>query len=106
MFWIARFLAAGVAVTVAGLLSRRFGPSLGGMVLAFPFVIGVGLIFASMDGKASFRETATGMMWGLLPLLCFGFVVLAVSRQHTAEASLLCGVLVWLATAAAVHWLR
>ena len=106
MFWVARFCAAGSAVTLAALLARRFGENLGGMILAVPFVIGTGLLFAMADGKVAFRDTATGVLWGLLPLLSFSLAVLVVSRQHSTVTALLCGLLVWLAVAGVVFWLR
>lgn len=106
MLWFARFLAAGSTVTIAALLSRRLGPATGGMVLAFPFVIGTGLLFALVEGREQFRSTALGVLWGLLPLLCFSLVVLAVSRSHAGITALSWGAFAWVSVATAVYWLR
>jgi hypothetical protein len=104
MLWVARFLAAGSAVTIASMLSRRFGGSVGGMVLAFPFVIGTGLLFALLEGGEVFRETASGALRGLLPLCCFTLVVVVLSRSHPVTA-LVAGFLSWLVVAAVLQWL-
>jgi uncharacterized membrane protein (GlpM family) len=106
MLWVARFVVAGTAVTLSALLSKRFGGAAGGMVLAFPFVIGTGLLFTILEGGDEFRATASGVLWGLLPLLCFALVVLAVSRTHSGTVALTAGILTWIAAAAAIHWLR
>jgi hypothetical protein len=36
--YVVRFLFGGLATVVAGLIAKRFGPSLGGLFLAFPAI--------------------------------------------------------------------
>lgn len=106
MFWILRFCAAGTAVTLSSLISRRLGPTAGGMVLAFPFVIGTGMVLTVGEGRGHLRELATGVLLGLGPLLLFVLtVVLLAPRLHPVMA-LVAGVGGWLVSAGVVQWLK
>jgi uncharacterized membrane protein (GlpM family) len=99
MMWIARFIAAGSVVTAAGLIAARVGAGLGGLVLAFPFVIGTGLVFASMQSAEHFRAVTTGVLWGILPLAVFAATVALAAQRSSALAALALGVIAWLCVA-------
>ena len=43
--------------------SRRFVPSVTGLVLAFPFIIGSRLVFFMSSGRETFRATTIGVLW-------------------------------------------
>lgn len=106
MQWIARFLAAGTAVTLSGLVASRVSAHVGGMILAFPFVIGTGLIFAMRAGDAQFSRVASGVLWGLVPLALFTVAVIGVVRVAPAPLALAVGAVVWVCTAGVLQWLR
>jgi uncharacterized membrane protein (GlpM family) len=106
MYWVARFLAAGAAVTIAGAVANRFGAHVGGMLLAFPFVISTGLVFAMRDGREHFAEVTYGVLWGLGPLALFSIAALVGVRFWSAQAALAFGVCVWLIVAGVLWWLR
>lgn len=103
MPWYVKFLVAGAAVTVAGLVAKRVGPAAAGMVLAFPFIIGSGLIFAAGDSAASMRQTALGALWGLVPLTAFLLTVVVASSHWPPTASLATGVAAWVVVAVVVY---
>jgi uncharacterized membrane protein (GlpM family) len=103
---IVRFFAAGLAVSLSGLLAKRFGPAVGGMLLSFPFVIGSGLFLVAATEQGDFRETALGALWGLIPLgLCL-IVTVVMSRFVSAYVALGLGVAVWVTVALLSQWLR
>ena len=106
MPWYLKFIAVGVAVTVAGVVAKRLGPFVGGMVLAFPFAIGSGLIFSAVEEGGDFRRTAVGALWGLVPLLVFLVVVVALAPRTNPANTLLVAVAAWVAVAVAVNSLR
>jgi uncharacterized membrane protein (GlpM family) len=76
------------------------------MVLAFPFVIGTGLVFAAAAGETDFRETTQGVLWGLLPLLVFALVVIFAARHAVPLVALALGSVAWIISAAFLHWWR
>ena len=106
MVWVLRFVAAGTAVTLSGMLSKSLGPRAAGMVLAFPFVIGTGLAFSIGSGREQFRSLTLGVLLGLGPLLLFALTVLLVARRLPSPAALVLGVGVWLVAAGAVQCLK
>lgn len=63
--WAVRFLFGGVTCVLAGLVSKRFGPGIGGLFLAFPaiFTAGASLVEAherKHKARAGFDGTQRG----------------------------------------------
>jgi hypothetical protein len=106
VYWVVRFLAAGSAVTLAGVAASRFGAHVGGMLLTFPFIISTGLMFSIGAGRDHFAEVTSGVLWGLLPLALFAAAVLLCVRIWPAQAALAVGVGVWLLAAGVLQWLK
>src|SRR5581483_5427850 len=69
--WIELSIAPAL-VGAASLVARRWGPSLGGLVSAFPAVVGPVLLIAATEHGASFAaRTANGTLLGLVSLSAF-----------------------------------
>jgi len=105
LFWLARLLLPGVAVVLATWVGQRLGATAGGILLAFPFVIGSGLVFAMARGSVTFQTTALGALRGLIPLALFLVTVAAASRWLPLPACLALGGVVWLGTALPLYLL-
>ena len=85
----------GLAVVLATFVGQRFGTIAGGMLLAFPFVIGSGLVFAMAEGQEKFTLTAWSALLGLIPLGCSLACVALVSKAAPLPAALVSGAAVW-----------
>lgn len=101
---IARFLAAGTAVLIAGIIAKKLGPFPAGLILAFPFVIGTGLIFAAIENDNSMRTVALGSLLGLIPLAAFLTTILTTPQTWTTWTTLTLATLAWLTTAALIYY--
>jgi len=106
MPWYAKFIIAGIAVTIAGFAAKQFNATLGGMILAFPFVIGTGLIFARTDSMTAYVSTAQGALMGLVPLTVFLLCVVFLGDKIPTIASLAAGVVSWVVVAGSLLLIR
>ncbi|PDT90556.1 hypothetical protein CO669_10305 [Bradyrhizobium sp. Y36] len=115
-----RFLLGGLATVLAGIVSSRFGVSVGGLFLALPaiFCASATLIEsherrakekAGLSGRRRGREAASldaaGAGLGSLGLAAFAFVFHVVIAASAAGA-FLAAILVWAAVAVSAWWLR
>jgi hypothetical protein len=90
-------LVAPALVGVATLVGRRWGVRAGGVVSAFPAIVGpVLLILALGHGRAFAARAADGTLLGLVSLAAFAFVYGRLAREHGWPAAALAG---WLAAA-------
>lgn len=119
--WVIRFLFGGGVCMAAGLISKRFGPEIGGLFLAFPaiFPAGASLMEAherehkarvgldgTMRGRTVAGVDAAGAAMGCIGLAGFALVCwLSLPRLATMSVFLL-ATLVWFATALLVWWTR
>ena len=90
-------LLAPVLVGASTLAARRWGPWIGGLVSAFPAIVGpVLLIVALEQGAASAARAATGTLLGLVALSGFALAYGRTAPRAGWRASLLAG---WAAAA-------
>jgi hypothetical protein len=69
---IIELVAAPLLVGASGLASRRWGPHTGGLVSAFPAIVGPVLLIAALDHGARFAaRAAEGTLLGLVALSAF-----------------------------------
>jgi hypothetical protein len=77
-----RFLAGALTSLVAGLVTLGFGPRAGGLLLAFPAILGASLtLIEEQEDSAEAREDARGAVLGGGALAVFA-AVCAVSFRH------------------------
>jgi uncharacterized membrane protein (GlpM family) len=103
MPWYLRFLIAGTVVCLASWIAKRASPTLAGMILAFPFLIGTALVFTISDGEKGFRAMAGGVLWGIVPLAFFCVSTVLIVKVLPPWAALSIGALVWIAVAGVVY---
>jgi hypothetical protein len=119
--WVIRFLFGGGVCVAAGLISRRFGPEIGGLFLAFPaiFPAGASLVeaherkhkaMAGIDGTVRGRTVAgvdaAGAAMGSIGLAGFAIVFWLCSARLTTITVFFLATLVWFAAALLTWWIR
>lgn len=107
---IVRFLAGALTSVVAGLVTLAFGARVGGLMLAFPAILGASLtLIADQEDSAEAREDARGAVMGGLAMAAFAAVA-AVSFGHMGGAlALLLAAATWFVVAFAgyaIAWFK
>ena len=109
--YVIRFVFGGLITAIAGIIAKKFGPTIGGLFLAFPAIFPAsatlvekherqekekhGLKGASRGAEAASIEAA-GTAIGSLGLLAFAFVVWKLLDHHSPWIVLIAATLVWL----------
>jgi succinate-acetate transporter protein len=105
-----RFFFGGTITVLAGLIANRYGPTLGGLFLAFPAIFPASATLVEKHErerkrKAGIRRTkrgrqaaaldAYGAALGAVGLLCFGLVVWQLMLAHNLVLVLVTGTTTW-----------
>lgn len=116
-----RFALGGVVTAVAGLIAKKYGPSFGGLFLAFPAIFPASATLIEKHeserkqklGKSGVRRArnavaadAMGAAIGSVGLICFGFYAWKMLPQHGVWSTLLRATIVWLAASVLIWYLR
>ena len=113
-----RFFFGGLITVLAGLIAKKYGPTLGGLFLAFPaiFPASVTLIEkhekqkkqkAGYDGtRRAASIEAAGTSIGALGLLLFAFIVYRELPAHNAALVLTAAALAWMLLSAIIWRIR
>jgi hypothetical protein len=119
--WAIRFLFGGAICVLAGLISKKFGPEIGGLFLAFPaiFPAGASLVEthekqhkakAGMDGNLRGRTVAgvdsAGAAIGCFGLATFALLCWLCLPRLAPMAVFALATLAWLVVSIALWWLR
>ncbi len=118
--YVIRFALGGLVTACAGLLAGKFGPSFGGLFLAFPAILVAsttlvekherqrfetkGLAGQNRGRQAAGADTA-GAAMGSLGLMAFAGFVWKLMPGHSAGIVLPAATLVWAAVAGTMWWL-
>ena len=103
---ILEILIAPALVGVATLVGRRWGAGVGGLVSAFPAVVGpVLLIIAQQRGNVAAERAATATLLGLVALSGFALAYARAAGETRWPASLTAGWVCAIAAAAIAGWL-
>ncbi len=116
-----RFLFGGIITAMAGIVAKEFGPSVGGLFLAFPAIFPASATLiekqekqkkrrAGLDGSRRGRQAASldaaGAAIGSVGLLAFGAFVYAFLPHEKTWEILTCATLIWLAVSGFIWRLR
>ncbi len=100
-----RFAFGGLISAIAGYLGTAYGPTVGGLFLAFPAILPASLTLVKRDdGEEAAGEEALGAVAGAVGLIAFAAVVWGLAMRVPAWAVLLCAAVGWLAVSVAA-WL-
>ncbi|WP_445525767.1 DUF3147 family protein [Streptomyces cyslabdanicus] len=94
---------AGVSL-LAAVVSRLFGPFVGGVFLAFPAILLASLtLVAEEEGLMSARDDARGAALGTLGLVAFAVVATVLLRHHSAWLALGAATAAWVVVSLGAH---
>src|SRR6185295_4672754 len=86
---ILQLVVGPMLVGVATLVARRFGPHAGGLVSAFPAIVGPVLLVVALEHGAAFAaDAAAGTLLGLVALSGFVLVYARTATRARWPASL------------------
>jgi hypothetical protein len=95
-----RFLAGALTSVVAGFLTIAFGPRVGGVMLAFPAILGASLtLIQEQEDRAHAREDARGAVMGGCALALFAATGALAFGRLPAGLVLVIASVTWLAGA-------
>jgi len=102
-----RFVFGGVVSVLASLVAREYGPSLGGVFLAFPAILPASLtLVKTHDGRKNARDDARGARLGALGLVAYALTVAVLAPRVSMVLALATAVVIWAAVSAAAWWMR
>ena len=100
--WCVRFAFGGVIAAATGTATHRFGPIVGGFLLAFPAILPASLtLVKEHDGRAKATDDARGAQIGSIALGAFGLVVWLTARSWPAAVALGVALVSWILVALA-----
>jgi hypothetical protein len=116
-----RFVLGGLATVMAGVIAKEWGPSLGGLFLAFPAIFPAGATLIEkhererkkqkgLNGVARAREAvacdAAGATIGAVGLIGFATCVWRMLPQHAAVLALATAMGVWVSASILMWYAR
>lgn len=114
-----RFVFGGVVTVIAGLVARYFGPSLGGLFLAFPAIFPASAtliekherekkerlgLHGTKRARALVADDSAGAALGCLGLAAFGMCVWQLMPSHSVIVVLLLSGAGWALISAGAWW--
>ncbi len=100
-----RFLFGGLVTVGLGIVSRRWGPAIGGLLLGFPAIFPASITLVNEDeGRAKAIDDARGARLGSIAMIVFAVVVHETASSWRPPTVLAIATLAWL-TAALVLWM-
>ena len=118
--YLVRFVLGGLVTACAGILAEKFGPSFGGLFLAFPAVLVASTTLLEkhererfqakgLEGRKRGRQAAgadtAGAAMGSFGLIAFAGCVWILLPRLSAWVVVPAATLVWAAVAVAIWWL-
>jgi hypothetical protein len=97
--FLLRFALGGLVTALAGILAKKFGPSFGGLFLAFPAILASSVTLVakhererkqqkgmggSIRGRQAAGADAAGAVMGSIALIAFAFCVWQLLPGHSA----------------------
>jgi Protein of unknown function (DUF3147) len=116
-----RFVFGGLVTVAAGLIAKRFGPSVGGLFLAFPAVFPASATLVAKHAKEEKEQVrltgarraagvaaldSRGTAMGAVGLIVFAVVAWKLLPGHKTALVLIGSTVAWFAVAATLWWLR
>jgi hypothetical protein len=119
--YVIRFLFGGACTVLAGLIAKRFGPTIGGLFLAFPaiFPAGASLIEnhekkrkaehghdGTVRGRLAASVDAAGASLGCIGLMAFAIILSRGLPGHNAYWVISLATVVWMSLSTTLWALR
>jgi hypothetical protein len=105
--YVVRFVFGGAVAAVAAAVGKIWGPSVGGLFLAFPALLPASLTLVDEeDGRASAVDDARGAVLGSIGLGAFAAVVALLSKSVPPIVVLALALAAWGAVSMGLWWQR
>jgi hypothetical protein len=92
-----RLAFGGLITALAGFLTTRYGPVVGGLFLGFPAILPASLTLVKKhEGEQAAGDDALGAVAGSAGLVAFAAIVWALAAHLAAWQVLLCATVAWL----------
>lgn len=119
--YAARFLLGGLITAITGIIAKEFGPSIGGLFLAFPAIFPASATLIEkheqhkkeekgLEGTNRGREAASvdaaGAAMGSIGLFVFALVVWRLLPEHRPSTVLTAATLAWLTMSVLIWQIR
>ena len=102
-----RFVFGGVASLLASLVAHEYGPSIGGLLLAFPAILPASLtLVKTHDGRKNARDDARGARLGALGLVAYAVSVALLAPRVSMFLALAMAVVIWGAVSVVLWWMQ
>jgi len=102
--YVVRFAFGGIVTMGTGLAAHAWGPSVGGLFLAFPAILPASLTLVQMhEGRRETVAEARGALLGTLGLLAFAALAWVLAARWPAALVLVVATAGW-AVACAAAW--
>jgi uncharacterized membrane protein (GlpM family) len=117
--YMIRFVLGGLVTALAGLLAKKFGPSFGGLFLAFPAIFAASTTLIEKHERERKEEKglrgvyrsrqaagadAAGAAMGSIGLISFAVAVWKLLPEHNSTAVILGSTLIWAFVAVGVWY--
>lgn len=100
-----RFLFGGVVTVCTGILANRYGPTVGGLFMAFPAILPAGItLIEKHENKDAAGADTSGAALGSIGLVAFAIAVWHLADRWAPWRVLTTATLVWLVVAVTL-WL-
>ena len=101
-----RVVFGGAITALAGYLGRTFGPTVGGLFLAFPAILPAAItLISNHEGRKAAARDALGAVAGSAGMAAFAVVVWRYSTHLAAWQTLALATLVWLVVSVLVWFI-
>lgn len=116
-----RFVLGGLITAIAGLIAREFGPSLGGLFLAFPAILPASAtliekhererkaklgLHGTVTARKAVAADAAGAALGGFALIAFACFVWEMLPQWPTWLTLLAAIALWVSTSVLLWFVR
>ncbi len=101
-----RFVFGGLVTALAGFITAKYGPVIGGLFLAFPAILPASAtLIERHSGKEKAKDNTEGAAFGAVGLLAFGAAVWLLSGRMVPPLVLLIAFAAWLAAGIGLWYL-
>lgn len=85
--YLVRFAFGGAVTACTGVIAHRYGPSVGGLLLAFPAILPASLtLLKRHDGRREAADAAAGARLGATALTVFAGVEITLAERAPSSA--------------------
>jgi len=115
-----RFVLGGLVTAGAAAIAKGYGPSVGGLFLAFPAILAASVTLVekhereskkknglrgAIRGRQAAAADAAGAAMGSPGLIAFAYFICALIQDHSAPIAIAGATAVWALVAATVWWI-